>query len=75
MPERRDGHHVAAEELDDVVLSVVDEDLDARVLGFDEVHGLGFLPRALEVADLLEQWLDARADDAAEVGVGGAREG
>lgn len=39
------------------------EDLDARVLGFDEVHGLGFLPRALEVADLLEQWLDGRASD------------
>src|SRR5690625_3482227 len=33
------------------------EDLDSRVLGYDEVHGLGFLPRALEVARQTEQWL------------------
>lgn len=33
------------------------EDLDARKLGFDEVHGLGFLPRALEVAGMFERWL------------------
>lgn len=38
------------------------EDLDATVLGFDEVHGLGFLPRAHEVADLLEGWLDRHSD-------------
>lgn len=34
------------------------EDLDPRVLGFDEVHGLGFLPRALEVAQRTEWWLE-----------------
>ena len=41
------------------------EDLDARVLGFDEVHGLGFLPRALEVAHRTEWWL-ARQEEATE---------
>lgn len=38
------------------------EDLDARVLGFDEVHGLGFLPRAMEVARRTEWWL-AKQDE------------
>ncbi|TLM86264.1 sulfatase [Pseudarthrobacter sp. NamE2] len=32
------------------------EDFDARVLGFDEVLGLGFIPRALEVARLVQRW-------------------
>ncbi len=40
------------------------EDLDARVLGFDEVHGLGFIPRALEVATMTERWLAANPDGA-----------
>jgi len=39
------------------LLGLQHEDLDARKLGYDEVHGLGFLPRALEVARLFERWL------------------
>ena len=39
------------------------EDFDARVLGYDEVHGLGFLPRALEVANRVEWWLEQPQDD------------
>ena len=35
------------------------EDLDARTLGYDEVHGLGFIPRALEVAKLFRAWVDS----------------
>jgi arylsulfatase A-like enzyme len=38
------------------------EDLDARVLGFEEVHGLGFLPRAIEVAKRTEEWLEQPGD-------------
>lgn len=40
------------------------EDLDARVLGYEEVHGLGFLPRALEVARLSQRWLSTAHEDA-----------
>ncbi|UER53299.1 sulfatase [Kineosporiaceae bacterium SCSIO 59966] len=40
------------------LLGLQHEDLDARVLGYDEVHGLGFLPRALEVARLTQRWMD-----------------
>lgn len=39
------------------------EDLDARALGFGEVHGLGFLPRALEVANRAEWWLEHTAGE------------
>lgn len=39
------------------------EDFDARVLGYDEVHGLGFLPRALEVAYRTRWWLEQSRDD------------
>lgn len=42
------------------LLGLQHEDVDARVLGYDEVHGLGFLPRALEVARLTERWLTER---------------
>lgn len=38
------------------------EDLDARVLGYEEVHGLGFIPRALEVAKLTKSWLTHQPD-------------
>lgn len=41
------------------------EDFDARVLGFDEVHGLGFLPRAPEVAHRTEWWLAQQEESAA----------
>ncbi|WP_345215812.1 sulfatase [Georgenia halophila] len=34
------------------------EDLDARTLGYDAVHGMGFLSRALEVAKRVDRWLD-----------------
>ena len=40
------------------------EDFDSRVLGYDEVHGLGFLPRAMEVARQAEQWLQRPREDA-----------
>lgn len=36
------------------------EDFDGRKLGFTEVHGLGFLPRALEVSKLFSRWIEAR---------------
>jgi arylsulfatase A-like enzyme len=45
------------------LLGLQHEDPDARVLGFEEVHGLGFLPRALEVARLTEAWLAMPAPD------------
>lgn len=45
------------------LLGLQHEDLDARVLGYEEVHGLGFLPRALEVAQMTEKWLGAAAED------------
>lgn len=38
------------------------EDLDARVLGYEEVHGLGFVPRALEVAKMTRAWYGRRTD-------------
>lgn len=41
------------------LLGLQHEDLDARMLGYDEVHGLGFIPRALEVAELSERWFGA----------------
>jgi arylsulfatase A-like enzyme len=41
-----------------VLIGLQHEDLDPRVLGFDEVHGLGFLPRALEVAERTRWWYD-----------------
>lgn len=45
------------------LLGLQHEDLDARVLGYEEVHGLGFIPRALEVAKMTENWLDHRPDN------------
>jgi len=45
------------------LLGLQHEDMDARVLGYDEVHGLGFLPRALEVARLTERWVETRRAD------------
>jgi arylsulfatase A-like enzyme len=45
------------------LLGLQHEDPDARVLGYEEVHGLGFLPRALEVARLTEAWLATPAPD------------
>ncbi|MGV8896880.1 MAG: sulfatase [Rhodoglobus sp.] len=39
------------------------EDFDARLLGYDEVHGLGFLPRAMEVARRVDWWYDQPRDD------------
>jgi arylsulfatase A-like enzyme len=36
------------------------EDFDARKLGFDEVHGFGFIPRALAVAGSFERWIEQR---------------
>ncbi|RCS60071.1 sulfatase family protein [Microbacterium sp. JB110] len=46
------------------LLGLQHEDLDARRLGYDEVHGLGFLPRAMEVAELAERWLPEADDEA-----------
>jgi arylsulfatase A-like enzyme len=43
------------------LLGLQHEDLDARALGYDEVHGLGFLPRGLEVARLTERWVSGVA--------------
>lgn len=53
LPEHLDqqGYH-------SVLIGFQHEDFDPRVLGFDEVHGLGFLPRALEVAHRTEWWLE-----------------
>lgn len=45
------------------LLGLQHEDLDARVLGYEEVHGQGFLPRALEVARLSERWFADAGDD------------
>lgn len=45
------------------LLGLQHEDLDAHSLGFDDVIGLGFLPRSLEVATLTQRWLDEGADD------------
>lgn len=44
-----------------VLVGLQHEDLDARVLGYEEVHGLGFLPRAHEVARRVGWWLDQPA--------------
>jgi arylsulfatase A-like enzyme len=44
------------------LLGLQHEDLDARTLGFGDVQGMGFLPRALEVARLTERWLAGRSD-------------
>ena len=49
--------HLGALGYKTALLGLQHEDLDARKLGYDEVHGLGFLPRALEVARLCERWL------------------
>lgn len=46
------------------LLGLQHEDVDARALGYEEVHGLGFPPRSLEVARLAERWFAQRpADD------------
>lgn len=37
------------------------EDFDSRKLGFEEIHGFGFLPRALEVASTFERWIRSKA--------------
>ncbi|GAA2042597.1 sulfatase [Agromyces tropicus] len=47
-----------------VLIGLQHEDFDARALGYDEVHGLGFLPRAMEVARRVEWWCDQPRDDA-----------
>lgn len=65
----RDGVRTLPEMLGEVgyrtaLLGLQHEDVDARTLGYEEVHGLGFLPRGLEVARLTQRWLTARdADD------------
>lgn len=41
------------------LLGLQHENLDPRLLGYEEVHGQGFLPRALEVAKLAEKWFGA----------------
>lgn len=46
----REGYHT-------VLVGLQHEDFDARNLGFNEVHGLGFVPRALEVARRVEWWV------------------
>ncbi|SEE09773.1 sulfatase family protein [Ruania alba] len=48
---RESGYH-------STLIGLQHEDFDARALGYDEVHGLGFLPRALEVAHRVEWWLE-----------------
>lgn len=65
----RDGVRTLPEMLRDVgyrtaLLGLQHEDVDARALGYEEVHGLGFLPRGLEVARMTQRWLEERkADD------------
>ncbi len=49
------------------LLGLQHEDVDAHTLGYDEVHGLGFLPRGLEVARMAERWFAGRNDDARPV--------
>lgn len=53
------GYHTA-------LVGLQHEDHDATVLGFDEVCGLGFLPRALPVADEAVRWLRERHRDGAD---------
>lgn len=65
----RDGVHTIADLLGEAgyrtaLLGLQHEDIDARTLGYEEVHGLGFLPRGLEVARLAERWFAGRNDDA-----------
>lgn len=65
----RDGVRTVADLLGDsgyrtALLGLQHEDIDARSLGYEEVHGLGFLPRGLEVARLAERWFAGRNDDA-----------
>ncbi|WP_299169722.1 sulfatase [uncultured Arthrobacter sp.] len=47
----KQGYHSA-------LIGLQHEDFDARVLGYDEVHGLGFVPRAMEVARRVNWWFD-----------------
>lgn len=53
LPERlrEQGYH-------STLIGLQHEDFDARVLGYDEVHGLGFVPRAMEVARRVQWWYD-----------------
>ncbi|MBH0083745.1 sulfatase [Salinibacterium sp. SWN167] len=53
---RREGYRSA-------LIGLQHEDFDARVLGYDEVHGLGFLPRAMEVARRVDWWYEQPRDD------------
>src|SRR6218665_194160 len=55
--------YLAAANYRTALIGLQHEDLDARTLGFEEVHGLGFLPRALEVAKLSAEWLSSTKDD------------
>ncbi len=50
---------MAAQGYRTALIGLQHEDLDARRLGYDEVHGLGMLPRALPVVDVAKQWLSA----------------
>src|SRR6218665_3141581 len=55
--------YLAAANYRTALIGLQHEDLDALTLGFEEVHGLGFLPRALEVAKLSAEWLSSTKDD------------
>ena len=46
-----------------VLVGLQHENPDPLVLGYDEVRGVGFLPRAASVADEACDWLRARDDD------------
>jgi arylsulfatase A-like enzyme len=45
---------------DTALVGLQHEHTDPTVLGFGEVHGMGFLPRALPVAEEAEAWLHRR---------------
>lgn len=54
---RENGYH-------STLIGLQHEDLDPRILGYDEVHGLGFLPRAMEVARRVRWWFEQPRTDA-----------
>ncbi|WP_162606329.1 sulfatase [Jiangella asiatica] len=53
------GYHTA-------LVGLQHEHPDPTVVGFDEVRGMGFLPRALPVAEEAAAWLRRRRDDDAQ---------
>jgi arylsulfatase A-like enzyme len=53
---RRAGYHTA-------LIGLQHEAVDSRTLGFDEIAGEGYLPRALVVAETTERWLRADRGD------------